>query len=428
MDPFNNLPMEIRLEILLFVPTKESMAALICASPTLLRLYLSVKSKILRSLVAADLDDELIQHAVAIVQFPDRSQFRKAHLATWNERQLPNPLQGHYPDIFQKVDKLHSLVLRLMQDYITKATSDFPSREYLCLPNLNASALDGHTVFRGQRITTLFRTDLLTESERKRFLKAFLLFELNCKAVESGLGSRLQLRRSVLYVAPKALVSSRDTKAVQCIHTYVCSLHGAIFAQCGDAWLPEPPNESSLEPGLIFLDSLYLDPNTYLLDFGVRQPHDGVTDHAKFGLELVVELLDYDISNPQQKERLLVRLGEFWNSYQRGAASYSHLTFKASPNIADGGLLYGYLKRQLTSPMGLQGKVFEQRAWVFFNDLRLYPLRCIAPHFPSAAFLENEYYKMVWFQGWKHNSARIRALCRSQKWHDDYKKDMVSDA
>ncbi|KAF5533446.1 hypothetical protein FMEXI_11828 [Fusarium mexicanum] len=424
MDPFNELPMEIRLEILLSIRTKESMAALICASPTLLRLYLSVKAEILRNLVAADLDDELIQHAVAIVEFPDRTQFRKAHLAAWNERQLPNPLQGHYPQIFEKVDKLHSLILRFMQDYIAKATSDFPSREYLCLPNIHAPALDGHTVFRGQMMGILPRTDQLTYSERNRFLKVFLLFELNCKAVESGLGSR------VPYDGPKVLVSHRDNEAVQCIHAYVCSLHGALFGQCGDAWLPEPPNESSLQPGLKFPDSLYLDPNTYLSDLGIPQVHDGggAADFAKFGLELVVELLAYEISNPQQKESLLVRLRDFWNSYQRRVARYSHLIFEVSPHLADEGLIYDHLKRQLTSTRELQREVFQQRAWVFFDDARLYPLRCIAPHFPSAAILEDERYKMVWFQGWEDNSARIRALCRSQKWHDDYKKEMDSDA
>ncbi|KAG5757420.1 hypothetical protein H9Q70_000070 [Fusarium xylarioides] len=92
MDPLNHLPMEIRLEILLSVRAKESMAALIRASPALLRLYLSVKSRILRNLVATDLDDELVQHAVAIVQFPDSTRVGKEHLAAWNERQLPNPL------------------------------------------------------------------------------------------------------------------------------------------------------------------------------------------------------------------------------------------------------------------------------------------------------------------------------------------------
>ncbi|KAF5663334.1 hypothetical protein FDENT_13162 [Fusarium denticulatum] len=412
MDPFNKLPIEMRLEILLSIRTKEPMAALIRASPALFRLYRSVKAKILRNLVAADLDDELVQHAVAVVQFPNRLQFRKAHLAAWNERQQPNPLQGHYPEIFEK------------------ATSRSPPREYLCVPNIRASAADGHSVFRGQRITASFRTDILTDTERKRFLQAFLLFELNCKVVKAGAAPRFRPGHGVSYEVPKVMISLRDDDALRCIHTYVCSLHGAIFAQCGDAWLPEPPNESSLEPGLLFPDSLYLDPNTYMLDLGIPQAHGGelAAELAKLGLELVFELLGYDTSDPEQKESLLVRLENLWYSYPRLKPRYRHLIVEVSPNITDEGLIYDHLKRQLTSTMEVQKKVFEQRAWVFFDDARLYPSRIITRHFPSAAFLVNEGDKLVWFEGWEHNSARIRALCRSQKWHDDYKKGMGSDA
>lgn len=417
--------MEIRLEIILSVRTKESMAALIRASPALLQPWLAVKTKVLRTMVAADLDDELMQHAVAIVQFPERPRAAKEHLAAWNERQLPNPLQDHHPEIFEKVNKLHSLILRLMQDYITKATSRSPPKEYLCLPNMHASAANGHSLFRGQRITNSLRTDVLTDTERRRFLKAFLLFELNCKVVNSGLVCHLVPRNDI----PKLLVSLIDDDALQCIHTYICSLHGAIFAQCGDAWLPESPNESSLEPGLLYPDSFYLEPNTFMSDLGIPHAHGGelAAEFAKCGLELVVELLGYDISDPQQKESLLVRLEDFWNSYTRLSKGYRHYIVEVSPDLVDEAPMYYHLNLQLTSTMELQKKVFEQRAWVFFDDARLYPSGNIARHFPSVAFLENEGDKMVWFQGWQHNSARIRALCRSQKWHDEYKKEMDAD-
>ncbi|KAG7432484.1 hypothetical protein Forpi1262_v006903 [Fusarium oxysporum f. sp. raphani] len=380
----------------------------------------------MRNLVAADLDHELVQHAVAIVQFPDGNRVAKEHLAAWNNRELPNPLQGHYPEIFEEVNKLHSLILRLMQEYITKATSHFPPRQYLCLPQIHEPAVDGHSVFRGQKITTMFRTDVLTDTERKRFLKAFLLFELNCKAVKSGVVPRVQLRHGA-YDVPKVLVPLSNNDALQCIHTYICSLHGPIFAQCGDAWLPEMPNEPSLEPGLLFSDSLYLDPNIYMSDLGIPQAHGGelAAELAEFGLELVVELLGYDISDPQQKESLLVRLEEFWNSYPRLRTRYRHLILEVFADLADEAPMSRQLNLQLRSLSDLQRKIFEQRAWVFFDDARLYPTRGIASHFPSAEFLENESDKMVWLEGWEHNSARIRALCRS---HDDYKKEMDSDA
>ncbi|KAF4958522.1 hypothetical protein FGADI_2322 [Fusarium gaditjirri] len=427
MDPFDRIPMEIRLEILFAVRTKESMRALIRASPALFRPYLSVKTRIMRSLVAVDLDDEFTQHAVAIVQFPARNRLARNHLADWHNRQLPNPLQGQYPEIFERVNKLHSRILLFIQDYITKATSRFPPRDYLCLPQIRAPTGTGHSVFRGRKVTTMFRTDLLTDSERKRLLKAFLIYELNCKSIKAGIIPRVP-RNGVPLDVPNVLVPLSEGDALQCIHTYFCSLHGAIFAQCGDAWLPEPPNESSLEPGLLFPDSFYLDPNTYMSDLGVPQTRSGelAAEFSKFGLDLVVELLGYDISDPEQKESLLVRLEEFWNSDTRDQR-YRHLIHRVSPDMVDEAPMYRQLNPQLRSWSNLQRKIFEQRAWVFFDDARLYPNRGISSHFPSAEFLEGEPDKLVWFQGWEHNSARIRALCRSQEWHDEYKEKSKED-
>jgi hypothetical protein len=40
-------------------------------------------------------------------------------------------------------------------------------------------------VFRGQRISERFRIDELTDRKIKRFLKAFLLHELNCKTIKA---------------------------------------------------------------------------------------------------------------------------------------------------------------------------------------------------------------------------------------------------
>ncbi|KLO87950.1 Uncharacterized protein LW93_5116 [Fusarium fujikuroi] len=150
-------------------------------------------------------------------------------------------------------------------------------------------------------------------------------------------------------------------------------------------------------------------------------------EFAKFGIQFVVELLSYDISDPQQKESLLFRLEGFWDPYRRLSETYCHLIGKVSPDIVDGGVMYYQLNRELNSSMELQKKVFEQRVWVFFDDARLYPTWNTASHFPSASFLASEPDKLDWFEGWEHNSDRIGALCRSQKWHDDYKKEMAAD-
>ncbi|RBR13089.1 hypothetical protein FVER53590_26491 [Fusarium verticillioides] len=98
----------------------------------------------------------------------------------------------------------------------------------------------------------------------------------------------------------------------------------------------------------------------------------------------------HDISDPEQKESLLVRLEDFRNSYP-----YGHLILKVSADLADEAPMYHQLILQLISTMEVQKRAFEQRAWVFFDDARLYPSRSIARHFPSTAYIENDGDKLV---------------------------------
>ncbi|KAF9769123.1 hypothetical protein IL306_013515 [Fusarium sp. DS 682] len=429
MDPFNGLPVEMQREILLSVLSKESMNSLIRASPTLFQSYIPIKTRITRNILAADLDDEMVQHAVAIIQFPlVRGSLSAArhpvakHLTAWHNRQLPNPLQHYDPQLFNRLDKLHSLIFRLIQDYITKATSRFPPRQFLCLPQIDSSTGKGHLIFRGQENVQILRTDSLTDNEKKRFLKAFLLYELNCKTIKRVSSNPPPRTIPPRPKIPTLLVSQSEDDAVRCIHTYVCSLHGAIAAQCGDAWLPNPPTDSSLEPGLLFPDNFFLDPNIYIFDLGLGYDDDDelAAEFAKSGLELLVEFLGHDISDPSQKEALLVRIEEFWDSSARRRGRYHHAILKVSPRINNEAPMYHELGPKLSPSLALQEKVFEQRAWIFFDNFRMYPLRSNLSHFPVAQFLLEEPDKLIWFGGWKRNSDQIRAKCRSQEWHHRY--------
>ncbi|KAK5635946.1 hypothetical protein RRF57_011658 [Xylaria bambusicola] len=72
MDPFNELPPELREEILIATNSKCSILQLIRASPTMPRQYVHSKEFIERKLfdVDAEFDDDMLNDAIAVIRFP----------------------------------------------------------------------------------------------------------------------------------------------------------------------------------------------------------------------------------------------------------------------------------------------------------------------------------------------------------------------
>ncbi|KAK7994660.1 hypothetical protein PG990_013433 [Apiospora arundinis] len=214
MDPFQNPPAELRVMILAHIRSKR----IIQASPTMLRQYMESKISIASKWLASDLDEEMVQDAMAIIHFPSphsashfssRGRYalidwtgkkmsssirlpslhidshfsnRDHHvLIDWVAKRLPNPLRSPFrlqdnQLIIQKLEKLHGRLLLLIEDYITKATAPYPPREYTCLPAL--SQTQTWLTFQGQPVSPRFDASELTGPERTRLLKAFLRHHL----------------------------------------------------------------------------------------------------------------------------------------------------------------------------------------------------------------------------------------------------------
>lgn len=148
------------------------------------------KKRIIREAIAADFDEQMIQDAMAIILLPTsrgngarylprrRSQPIRQHLQAWYDSKLPDPLKVVDDHLIGQLNRLHCQLLFFIEDYITKATSAFPPREYLCLPQIPPQPAEGHLMFRGVKVAARFNSGKLTSAERKRFLKAFILFEL----------------------------------------------------------------------------------------------------------------------------------------------------------------------------------------------------------------------------------------------------------
>ncbi|EXL45406.1 hypothetical protein FOCG_12798 [Fusarium oxysporum f. sp. radicis-lycopersici 26381] len=258
MDPFTRIPAELRLQIFSFLQSKATISSLIQASPIMLEQYLGCKSTITRHLLKRDFDEKMIQDAMGIVLFPFLRESRRstllvhAHLHSWELRELPNPLVTRDVLLMDQLDKLHSLLMEFVEDYITKATATVPPGEYICLPQ--PSHNHSFLVFKGQKVTKRFDSIQLAEAERKRFLRAFLRVEL-LSLVQRAINLNYPNTSLIEKIIIK--IKRRSTEAPRCAWAYVSTLYGAIFAHCANAWLPAAHEPA--ETGLLFPDSLFLE-------------------------------------------------------------------------------------------------------------------------------------------------------------------------
>ncbi|KAI8658953.1 hypothetical protein NCS55_01174100 [Fusarium keratoplasticum] len=135
MDPFNKLPSELRVQILISLRSRRSVLRLAQASPAMLHQYLMSKAYIARMLVALDFDDDTIQDAMGIILLPSPdnrghySKILRRHYARWLENRLPNPLETRDGSLIDEVHRLQARQLLFIEDYLTKATAIFPPRD-----------------------------------------------------------------------------------------------------------------------------------------------------------------------------------------------------------------------------------------------------------------------------------------------------------
>ncbi|KAF5601067.1 hypothetical protein FPCIR_2401 [Fusarium pseudocircinatum] len=393
-DPFTKLPPEL-------------------PSPVLLQQYLAHKKSILRQVLAAEFDAEMIQYAMAILLFPNRrtcadkhqrKRLGRAHLRAWSKSQLPDPFEDDDDHLVGQLNKLHDQILLLVEDYVTKATAPFPPQEYLCLPKIQPLSTEGHLVFKGLKITPRFRSTNLTSSERKRFVKAFLVFDLLCKdSTFFYTPSNLRLRK----------ISNAEFEAVGCVHSYVCSLYGAMLAQCNHADLPFAfATPTSLirtyfpVPDALFFDASVYAPNLHLLsrDFG----EDIGAGFSTLGLDRLIRFLRYDMAKPDERKALDKKLKEIWKYGNPSIAhpweAYFHNLFATKQKYINGYESSLYNQLSLKPKEKLRYKLGQERAWVFFDDNRFYPQESAEqPTFPSERFLADQRAKKTFINDWFDN-------------------------
>ncbi|KAK1959755.1 hypothetical protein LY78DRAFT_750856 [Colletotrichum sublineola] len=420
MDPFNKLPAELRTEIIVSTWCPRTISKLIQASPVMLEQYTMSKKCITKS------------HFTTLA---------RQHCRSWATQQFPNPTT------LNKISKLHEGLMFFIEDYLSKATAVFPPREYLCLPSETQPQLQ----FKEQPVCPRFNAAKLTGLERRRLLRAFLRYQLN-SLIDRVANPEIQsLCKEALhrYGGQEGLFTG-----------------GAMFAQCGDSWLPEkvPASDKSDEsdeseeceeltspPGLLYPNNIHVNPENYADDMGWRnRPRDIISALAGFGFDLVKILLRFAAVGQSGRDRL-----RKWFIDSCPALEWSNFGFLFQdyrrPQFARNGKYRGSGMYDTLSSNRVEShprrcsfsETYQQRAWVFLDDARFYPSPSHSnpwqifgwvlvdragfrispssemPHFPTRSEYSDQRRGSYRYEDNPEALDELRAQHRSQKWHDE---------
>jgi hypothetical protein len=264
---------------------------------------------ILENLLADDVEANIETDILAIITCSNDGEFcRQFKYRPFNLMELQWPEWPDSPQLedLRLIHRILSRIVAFIEDYISKATSDYPPRAYLGVPDLET----GNISFMGNLLETrILRFTSLTRSERYRLLRAFVRYELLCK-INSISYDRWTVPNGFenfnAFGAP-------DPKALLSVHEYYKALYGAVIAHCGDAWLPGLPSSSSATTPeevtslstmhgrpLLYPDNVYFDAEEYEGD--TSHSSMGVAEElASRGLDLLTRVLNCLKGMPEGK-------------------------------------------------------------------------------------------------------------------------------
>ncbi|KAJ3539109.1 hypothetical protein NM208_g5624 [Fusarium decemcellulare] len=460
MDPFFTLPPEVRLMILVQLKTRTNISPLLSASPAMLAQYGASRKHIRRAFLKAEFAGTLLQDALGIVLFPNKHDTDinwsvvDCHIELWVSGRFADPFQQNHQRILERLDGLYDRLSTYIEDYITKATSVFPPRAYLGLPN--PLSVRGELVFRNKSVgPRVIKLDYLSHLERKRLLGAFLKYEFMCKVYYHT--RRDQINDDIykhLVQVVDSKIQGLEREAFRCVHRYVWDLYGAVFAHCAEFWLPDIPQtqltlygatKTLSRAGLVFPDNVFFDPGVYYEDLDLPTKSKSVPWYLSLlGLDLITNLLLFPRDHRGRYRHLEQWLCDIPRRHLQSTPS--NLVFGSllieepilqGPDSKEWEQYPGVLQQlchqeptlhdvdiwddeypMLWTPRHLLVRVYRQRAWVFFDDSRYYSDQGIIPHFPSEELLSRH---SRCLRSRYRAAGGVASLRRSQKWQDEYR-------
>ncbi|KAF5667309.1 hypothetical protein FHETE_6012 [Fusarium heterosporum] len=454
MDAFRKLPLLVQTEIFVHLKSELSIKQLAKASISMQSHFVRFEKSILRRNIhhtfSKDPTGTLLKDVLGILFMSDRLKTKE-----YCEKRLWHTLElRQYSNLedLGRIFRLLSRIITFIEDYITKATSIYPPRSYLGLPDLSSGA---GSYFKGQPLDAnkICFTDL-TSAEQIRFLRPFLRYELHCKMSLPQFWRRVDEDTAYHHMLSdlKEAEQPLDPILLTSVHEYYQSIYGAIYAHCQNSWLPDVPAaseapegpSSTSDYGLLYPDTILFDDGEYLRDLRGSCFPQVRSILPCFGLDVLTQLLlffgqDRRPINP-------VGLWVLKHTHYTGMEPLPWVYICKDSDDTTPYLIYDHLYLgqtvYLEDPVSVgqqhdvrlcqsgcyrnveckwwlklhseQVRIYRQRAWGFFDDDRLYP----AGHngFPTLDELSH-----ISRGHWLENSLR-----RSQRWHD-YKAGKLLD-
>lgn len=208
MDPFQKLPHEVLLHIVLSSETYQEASALSQSSPVVLSIWSQRFDLIARTFIRTIPDlNYLLQDYMALVLFPinektplmtkeTRVKAIESHLYEWSKEALLDPVKVRSTQLILDLLSLHSRLQLYIEDFLGKATSrpDSMSRCYRSLPNwahTDFSQSLSNQYLAAAGLDCSYDIAQLPADERRRIFRSFLRHELICKIYSPQKGDSL---------------------------------------------------------------------------------------------------------------------------------------------------------------------------------------------------------------------------------------------
>ncbi|KAG5795131.1 hypothetical protein H9Q69_005822 [Fusarium xylarioides] len=386
MDPFNNLPAEVRIKILGSIHSHTTTARLIRASPIMLAQYTTTESSNLREYLSQLVgtngnDHDLLQDALAIIYLDDT--YHQDDICDlvheWKAKTLSLPFGRGDNGMITKLRLLFERMSEFIDDYLSKATAQNTAEAYLQGPRRTyIDTVDP------QRITLLD----LNPQERLRFFQAFIKFEVLCKLNSHRVsGARAAIRLK----SPK--LSSWEKEASMCVYEYMRASYSAMFAQCvGSQTFKDYKKFCDLQrqserEKAFFVETMCYDPHYPFLRYEIPKYA------AKFPKAL--PWCGFDVLSHLMMEAKATHepmwIAKMCSRYDR--RSYDSVQYtvetqldrvppnRRSRHFSPSDTEAHQIKRE-------QRTIHRQRAWAFFDDARLCPGQ--QAHFPTEEEIKAE--------------------------------------
>ncbi|RSL83900.1 hypothetical protein CEP52_016590 [Fusarium oligoseptatum] len=447
---------------------------LIRASPEALRHYVQYRPSIMRHRIAEilsiDCDGSIIQDAQAVIHFPPIDTNSPVSttsilaitrcLDTWKDGRFPEYSRQYDAQNISRLYRFFSRLITFIEDYLAKSLDPSPARACMALPEILSIVPRMH--FKGRDVDVEPAAfGAMREPERRCLLQAFVRYELLCKVYHPKVWPYLEgTTYADIVTSSHERMSLKAYEALYCVHEYLKSLYGAVFAQCQDSWFPDRPTCSEfnvaavnqtveVEPetlascknyGLLFPDNVYFDMQQYSCGLMNGMVRDIL---PCLGFDLLSSVLISLATNGTNGQYLRTWFHALSYQYSTDCTPWTSnphfVGRRKSLSVDDTDIRdwqmrmecyidsFRFIPGVMYSPLpdidieqqirqfrihNIQLKIFRQRAWVFFHDSRMSTIS--SPLLPSWSELVSE------DEATKNTVALAhqRDRRRSQKWQD----------